>query len=186
MTEKIQKALLIVIGLITVAVSLAHSGQPDYVIFTCFGAITTILGLCWSSFNKLLWRFPFMYHLHEIPNIRGNWKGECTEFIKNQANVDKSQSESLNIDQKFSSILINIPWSDQSQSKIEESVPYAVSGKDTKFFSFVANYSFTPKAGNPFLRKASVVILVKGDKPSKPKEISIIYSTVDGERTGLI
>lgn len=191
MTRNQQRAVLILIGLITMGVSYFRSGKADQTLFLYFGSIATVLGLFFWLFEHWIWHFPFLYGwLVAIPDLRGKWTGNGSETASGENDPQKKSqatltAEHITIRQSYSSIHVSIQWKGGGESRVHESAPYVLSGTDTKYLAFVAVYSYTHGHENPKIRHATVIIVI-AEKAKQPKKVSINYATLDRLRAGNI
>jgi hypothetical protein len=199
MNQYQQKGMLILVGLITLAMSWVYQGEVEKTIFSSFGIIAIIISGVMIVFDRYLWNWKYLYDWFvSAPDLNGKWKGVGQEtFTQNNSDGNTTvtnialNAETVLIEQHYSAIRLTLNWQENNKpsgvTQLDEAAPFVVSGKRTKRLTFNAMYSYTPNDQPAEVR--SVIASISMDSKifhNKPDKFTLTYATTDGSRQGTI
>lgn len=193
MNQYQQKGLLLLIGGVILLVSFVVSGKTEVAVFRYFGIIAVGLSTLLLLFDRLLWRWQFLYDwLVPSPDLNGVWKGSGHESVLKVGSDGKLiieeeslETQAMKIEQSFVDIWLSITWSDGSISRLRDPVPYSVSGRKAKTLTFsgVYDYQNAPNTTKP--RNVIVTASMEtGVFRNRPSTVMITYFA--GDQLGVI
>ena len=196
MNQYQQKALLVLIAIITLIVSWFHQGTVEKAIFSSFAIISFAVAVSLSVFDHFCWKWKWFYGwLVPVPNLNGEWNGSGTEtqITRDSAGVITHTSSTPNtslvtIEQTYSTIHLKLNWTGGGVTRFDQEAPFVASGTTTKKLAFNAIYFYAPpNKGIEETRNVIATISLESKLfENRPAQFKLTYFTSDGMRQGTI
>jgi hypothetical protein len=123
--------LVVLVGILTVAISLTRGDRPDITTLASAGLIAAVINGCLSMFNHYGWRLPLISMASTTPNIRGTWRFTAPRvtLLSEPPQARKGLPGGyLVIRQSRTHIRVAVLWDGDSPSELRHDSPVAVNG----------------------------------------------------------